>query len=363
MKVRHQVERLTPNGISGWAIILGEPETTVAVEIYAQGTLLATAAATIPRPDLEREGLYGGGRGFEAKPALHAPKFPDTVRLVFRDGRTGNILGEARAARTDRPCLVDFGTAPLERLKAMGLWLTRATGRRELSPDTFFEPPVVIHSSFAGYLQVGAFTGIYGGTIGRVRCGRYCSIAPNVALGPNEHPVTWLTTSLVAERPMVHDWDEFVEPGSRDRSRRNIIPFAFNMQTTVIGNDVWIGSNALIRKGVTIGDGAVVAGGAVVNKDVPPYAIVAGVPATVKRLRFDEKTVERLLAFKWWRYRLHDFGGLPFDRMPDVIDMMEERVASGAVEEYLPERITPLMLQEKFGPVPTPDQNAPAQPI
>jgi hypothetical protein len=92
----------------------------------------------------------------------------------------------------------------------------------------------------------------------------------------------------------------------------------------------------------------VVAGGAVVSQDVPPYAVVAGVPAKVKRYRFDDRTIERLLAFKWWRFRLHDFGGLPFNRMPDVIGMMEDQVASGSVEEYLPERITPWVLRDRF---------------
>jgi acetyltransferase-like isoleucine patch superfamily enzyme len=64
-----------------------------------------------------------------------------------------------------------------------------------------------------------------------------------------------------------------------------VIPFSENAKTTVIGNDVWIGSNALVRKGATIGDGAVVEGGAVVISDVPPYAIDAGVPAKPLALR------------------------------------------------------------------------------
>lgn len=69
---------------------------------------------------------------------------------------------------------------------------------------------------------------------------------------------------------------------------------------TVIGNDVWIGRGATILPGVRIGDGAVVAAKAVVAKDVPPYAVVAGNPATVVKRRFPDAVVETLLALRWW---------------------------------------------------------------
>ena len=68
----------------------------------------------------------------------------------------------------------------------------------------------------------------------------------------------------------------------------------------VIGNDVWIGANVSIIGGCTIGDGAIVAAGSVVTKDVPPYAIVGGVPARIIRYRFTEEQIEKLLKYKWW---------------------------------------------------------------
>ncbi len=70
----------------------------------------------------------------------------------------------------------------------------------------------------------------------------------------------------------------------------------------VIGNDVWIGFDSLIKNGVSVGDGAIIAARAVVVKDVPAYSIVAGNPAKVVKLRFDEKTIERLLAVAWWHW-------------------------------------------------------------
>lgn len=67
-----------------------------------------------------------------------------------------------------------------------------------------------------------------------------------------------------------------------------------------IGNDVWIGTESLIMSGVTIGDGAVIGARAVVTKNVRPYSVVVGSPAAVIKMRFDDRTIERLLAVKWW---------------------------------------------------------------
>lgn len=69
---------------------------------------------------------------------------------------------------------------------------------------------------------------------------------------------------------------------------------------TRIGNDVWIGMEAMIMPGVTIGDGAIIAARALVTKDVPPYAMVAGTPAAIVRMRFTESEIARLQALAWW---------------------------------------------------------------
>ena len=75
-----------------------------------------------------------------------------------------------------------------------------------------------------------------------------------------------------------------------------------NRGDIVVGSDVWIGYEAVVMAGVTIGDGAIVASRAVVTRDVPPYAIVGGVPARVIKYRFDPATVECLLGIKWWEW-------------------------------------------------------------
>ena len=90
----------------------------------------------------------------------------------------------------------------------------------------------------------------------------------------------------------------------------------------IIGNDVWIGYNATIMAGVTIGDGAIIATNATVVKDVPPYSIVGGNPAQIIKYRFDEAIREKLLQLKWWDWpiekitaNVHKLTGLELDEL------------------------------------------------
>lgn len=85
-----------------------------------------------------------------------------------------------------------------------------------------------------------------------------------------------------------------------DLKKENVTDAWDNKGDIVIGNDVWIGYDAVIMAGVNIGDGAVIGTRAVVTKDVPPYTIVGGVPARKIKMRFDSQTVEDLLELKWW---------------------------------------------------------------
>ena len=108
------------------------------------------------------------------------------------------------------------------------------------------------------------------------------SVAYGVRIGLPEHPVNMVSTS-----PKIY----------RNIKLKDIKDVYF---PPIIGNDVWIGANAIILQGVTIGDGAIIAAGAVVTKDVPPYAIVGGVPAKVIKYRFSDDVILKLLEIKWW---------------------------------------------------------------
>jgi hypothetical protein len=91
----------------------------------------------------------------------------------------------------------------------------------------------------------------------------------------------------------------------------------------VIEHDVWIGQDVLLRDGIRIGTGAVVAAGAVVTRDVPPYAIVGGTPARLIRYRFEMPLVERLLLSEWWTYDAADVINLPADDPERFVALVE----------------------------------------
>jgi hypothetical protein len=112
------------------------------------------------------------------------------------------------------------------------------------------------------------------------------------------------------------------------------------VMVTTIGNDVWIGHGAFIKPGLSIGDGAVVGAHAVVTKDVPPYAIVAGSPAIVKKQRFEDRVINRMLAVKWWKYAFWDLRGASTTEPEKFLDYIEGKIESRTLQEYKPTWLT-----------------------
>jgi acetyltransferase-like isoleucine patch superfamily enzyme len=154
--------------------------------------------------------------------------------------------------------------------------------------------------------------------VARATVGAYCSFGARTSINPFNHPVDWLSINEFQYHPNSFDWVQEY----REIEREQRTPDMY--QHVRVGNDVWSGHNVNVMPGVNVGDGAVLAAGAVVTKDVPPYAIVAGVPATVRRYRFPEKTIERLLKVKWWDLELSELSGLPFRDIERCLDRIED---------------------------------------
>jgi len=141
-----------------------------------------------------------------------------------------------------------------------------------------------------------------------VEVNRYTSIGRNCNIGMGHHDMSLLSTSPFFKKLATSKSLKLAQENPKRR--------------VVIGNDVWIGDNVAINNGVKIGDGAVIATGAVVTKSVPDYSIVAGVPARIIKMRFEEETIEKLKELKWWNFYPEILSQLSSDDTKENIDYL-----------------------------------------
>ena len=194
-----------------------------------------------------------------------------------------------------------------------------------LPDNCVFEPPCSLKwMSVQHSLQLGAFSYAVSGFYFGCRIGRYCSFGEQIQIGRHAHSMHWASTSPFFYTRFRDVLDQDLPRGINLTPHQDFphTTAPVKPQLTKIGNDVWIGHGAFILPGVQIGDGAVVAAMSVVTKDVPPYAVVAGVPARVVRSRFPEDQVELLLQSKWWDFAPWTLKGAPVDDIPRFVDFV-----------------------------------------
>jgi len=243
---------------------------------------------------------------------------------------------------------VPLTQAVLDGLYERGVQVSWAPGSGVLPARCRFEPPcslqwMALQHDFA----MGAFSYGVSGYFFATSIGRYASIGPNVQTGRGDHPLDWLGTTPL----QYQDRREVIPCGTGFRGGALFQQYShFGAQTTrppatvkpvAIGHDVWVGFGAYIKPGVRIGHGAVVAAHAVVTRDVPDYAIVAGNPARVKRMRFADALIERLLQLAWWQYPIWQLKDVPFDRIEQAIEEIGRRRDKGLLTPYQPDVVHP----------------------
>jgi chloramphenicol O-acetyltransferase type B len=144
---------------------------------------------------------------------------------------------------------------------------------------------IINNTNIGSYTYIGKKTIVQNASIGK-----FCSIANDVCIGLGSHPIDYFSTSPIFYK------------------KKNVIGIDLKLkdypfkeyEDIKIGNDVWIGAKAIVLDGITIGHGAVIAANAVVTKDVPPYAIVGGVPAKILKYRFNDVKIKKLIESNWW---------------------------------------------------------------
>ncbi|MBE9599522.1 CatB-related O-acetyltransferase [Pedobacter sp. MC2016-24] len=155
----------------------------------------------------------------------------------------------------------------------------------------------IYHNCIINNVNIDSFTYIgYNCTIQNSSIGRFCSIANDVFIGLGTHPTDLISTSPIFYRRKT--------PFNIHILERDV---GFNEYSNIaIGHDVWIGARATVLDGVKIGQGAIIAANSVVTKDVPPYSIVAGVPAKILKYRFEQNVIDKLIESNWWLQSLDE---------------------------------------------------------
>ncbi|ASM72195.1 MULTISPECIES: chloramphenicol acetyltransferase [Roseobacteraceae] len=187
----------------------------------------------------------------------------------------------------------------------------------------------ITDATFGAYVEIGRASRVAHSTIGdysycdrmadiaNAEVGKFSNIASCVRIGATDHPMDKASLHHFHYRSADYFDDAEHDTAWFDHRRT---------RRAIIGHDTWLGHGAQVRPQVSIGHGAVVAGGAIVTRDVPPYMIVAGIPALPLRARYTRPVAERMMVLAWWDW--------PHDRLRETLEDFRALSAEAFLEKY-----------------------------
>lgn len=222
----------------------------------------------------------------------------------------------------------------------------RADQSVSFDADLRLEPYTTFFGNSARNLpSMGAFSYTLSILPPSMKIGRYTSIARGLQVMGARHPINRVSSSPVFYNPRLMMDTYATDSGTTVNSIR----FDSSVISVTVGNDVWIGQNVTLAQGISIGDGSIVAANATVTKDVPPYTIVGGLPASIIRPRFDVEVADSLHASRWWSYSPDCLSQLSLLEPAQFAKELEKKVGDGSIEPYSPEPLTADKLAQRVG--------------
>lgn len=286
----------------------------------------------------------------------------------MKEMKTGNFLGKKNTSKNDSPKSVlgtiefpfnglvstqshasssfEFNKQMIEFLNEHHIYTMNDKAIQNIgNPKLIVSNHAVIEPYTAFLLRntfhsMGAFSSSFSSLPINTVVGRYSSLAHNIQRLGGNHPTDRFTTSMLTYSQNLSIFDAYTSDTEESFACK---PSSIsNYSPIIIGNDVWIGQDVcFVATGITVGNGAVIAAGSIVTKDVPPYAIVGGVPAKVLKYRFDESTCKELQRLQWWDYAYTDFEGIEGDTsIENFIEKVSYLIDNQLIQPFTPTPVT-----------------------